>query len=46
MIDVERILDKLADGTPTEDAVREVVHSDYNDLMRETVQYLRKTYGQ
>jgi tetratricopeptide (TPR) repeat protein len=46
MIDVERILDKLSDGTPTEDAVREVVHSDYNDLMRETVQYLRKTYGQ
>jgi tetratricopeptide (TPR) repeat protein len=46
MGDVERILDRLATGASTEDAVRDVVHSDYNDLMRETAQYLRKTYGQ
>jgi tetratricopeptide (TPR) repeat protein len=46
MGDVERILDRIATGASTEEAVRDVVHSDYNDLMRETVQYLRKTYGQ
>jgi tetratricopeptide (TPR) repeat protein len=45
MGDVERILDRLAAGTSTEEAIHEVVHSDYDDLMRETVQYLRKTYG-
>jgi hypothetical protein len=25
--------------------VREVLHSDYADLMQSTAQYLRKTYG-
>jgi tetratricopeptide (TPR) repeat protein len=45
MGDIERILDHLAAGSSTEEALREVVHSDYSDLMRETVQYLRKTYG-
>ena len=45
MGDVERVLDRLAAGTSTEAALHDVVHSDYNDLMRETAQYLRKTYG-
>lgn len=45
MGDVERILDRIAAGAPTQEAVREVLHSDYDDLARETAQYLRKTYG-
>ena len=45
MSDVERILERLAAGSTTEAAVREVLHSDYNDLMQSTAEYLRKTYG-
>jgi tetratricopeptide (TPR) repeat protein len=45
MSDVERILDRIAAGSTTEEAVREVLHSDYTDLMQSTAQYLRKTYG-
>ena len=26
-------------------ALKEVLHSDYNDLMQSTAEYLRKTYG-
>jgi hypothetical protein len=28
----------------TEAALREVLHSDYEDLMKSTAEYLRKTY--
>jgi tetratricopeptide (TPR) repeat protein len=45
MGDIDRILDRLASGMPTEAALREVLHSDYNDLMQSTADYLRKTYG-
>ena len=45
MGDVERILDRIGSGMPTEAALREVLHSDYNDLMRSTADYLRKAYG-
>jgi tetratricopeptide (TPR) repeat protein len=45
MGDVERILDRLATGTATEQAVREVLHDDYGDLMRATAEYLKKNYG-
>ena len=45
MNDVERILDRLATGSGAEAAVREVLHSDYDDLMQSTAEYLRKTYG-
>jgi len=45
MGDVERILDRLAAGMSTEAALREVLHSDYNDLMQSTAEYLRKNYG-
>lgn len=45
MGDVERILDRIAAGSTTEKAVREVLHCDYADLMESTAQYLRKTYG-
>jgi tetratricopeptide (TPR) repeat protein len=45
MGDVERILDRIGAGMATEAAVREVLHSDYNDLMQSTADYLQKTYG-
>lgn len=45
MSDVERILERLAAGGTTEAAVREVLHSDYDDLGQSTAVYLRKTYG-
>src|SRR5580658_4110815 len=45
MGDVERILDRIASGSSTEAALREVLHSDYNDLMQSTAEYLGKTYG-
>jgi tetratricopeptide (TPR) repeat protein len=44
MGDIERILDRIGAGMATEAAVKEVVHSDYNDLMQSTAEYLRKTY--
>ncbi len=46
MGDIERILDRIGSGSSTEAALREVLHSDYNDLMQATAEYLRKTYGQ
>ena len=45
MGDIERILDRIAAGSSTEEALREVLHSDYNDLKQSTAEYLRKTYG-
>jgi tetratricopeptide (TPR) repeat protein len=45
MGDIERILDRIAAGSSTEQALREVLHSDYNDLMQSTGEYLLKTYG-
>jgi tetratricopeptide (TPR) repeat protein len=44
MADVERILDRIAAGASTEQAVREVLHDDYGDLMAATVGYLKKNY--
>lgn len=45
MSDVERILDHISTGATTEDALKEVLHSDYGDLMRSTNEYLKKNYG-
>jgi tetratricopeptide (TPR) repeat protein len=45
MGDVERILDRVASGSSTEEALRAVLHSDYNDVMQSTAEYLRKTYN-
>jgi len=45
MGDVERILDRIGAGMTTEAALREVLHSDYNDVMQSTAEYLRATYG-
>jgi len=45
MGDVERILDRLASGNSTEQALKDVLHDDYGDLMRSSADYLKKTYG-
>ena len=39
---MERILNRIADGSSTEAAVQEVLHSNYDDLVQATVEYLRK----
>ena len=44
MGDVERILERIGSGSSTEQALRDVLHSDYQDLMQETTDYLRKNY--
>jgi tetratricopeptide (TPR) repeat protein len=46
MGDIERILDLIANGSSTEEALRQVLHSDYDDLMQSTAEYLRRNYGQ
>lgn len=45
MGNVERILDRISTGETTEQALREVLHDDYGDLMRSTAEYLKKNYG-
>src|SRR6266478_6408407 len=45
MGDIERILDRIGAGMATEAALKEVLHSDYDDLMQSTTEYLKKTYG-
>jgi tetratricopeptide (TPR) repeat protein len=44
MGDVERILDRIASGSSTEEAMREVLHNNYSDVMQSTAEYLRKNY--
>ena len=45
MGDVERILDRIGAGMATEAALRDVLHSGYDDLMQSAAEYLRKTYA-
>lgn len=45
MGDMERILDRLAEGGSTESALKEVLHDDYGDLMQSTAEYLKKNYA-
>jgi tetratricopeptide (TPR) repeat protein len=45
MGDVQRILDRLADGETTEQALRGVMHEGYSDLMQSTADYLKKSYS-
>jgi tetratricopeptide (TPR) repeat protein len=45
MEDVERILERIAAGKTTEDAIQDVLHDDYGELMRSTTEYLKKSYG-
>jgi hypothetical protein len=44
MGDVERILNAIAEGSSTEVAIQGVLHLNYEELEKETVGYLRKTY--
>ena len=44
MGDVERILNRIAEGDSTEGAIQEVLHLNYDDLEKETIGYLRKNY--
>jgi tetratricopeptide (TPR) repeat protein len=46
MGDIERILDRIAAGRSAEEALHEVLRSDYGDLMQSTAGYLKKTYTQ
>jgi hypothetical protein len=42
--DLERILERLAAGSTTEDACRAVLREDYAEMMLATVQFLHKAY--
>ncbi len=42
--DISRLIDKTATATTPEDAVREALHCDYNDLQQQTVEYLKMEY--
>ena len=44
MTDVERILDRIAAGISTEEALHQVLHQDYDEISQATVEYLRKAY--
>lgn len=44
--DIERILDRVATESSTEDAIRSVMRVSYADLEQETVNYLKRTYLQ
>jgi len=45
MGDIERILDRIGAGMATEAALRDVLHSGYDDVMQSAAEYLRKTYA-
>jgi tetratricopeptide (TPR) repeat protein len=42
--DVQRILNSIAEGNSTEAAIQNVLHMSYEELEKETVNYLKKTY--
>jgi tetratricopeptide (TPR) repeat protein len=44
MSDIERILDRLPTAASSEEALRSVLRSDYADLEKSAVAYLKKTY--
>jgi len=44
MEDLERILDHIAAGSGTEDALHAVLHDNYADVLQFTADYLRKAY--
>jgi len=41
--DLEKILNSIGEGNSTEAAIQEVLHLNYDELEKETVNYLRKT---
>jgi len=44
MTDMERILDRIAAGISTEEALHQVLHEDYDEISQATVEYLKKAY--
>jgi tetratricopeptide (TPR) repeat protein len=44
MDDVQKILNSIAEGSSAEAAIQEVLHMNYDELQKETVNYLKKTY--
>lgn len=44
MADLNRILDRVAAGSSTEQAVKDILRDDYPELMQETAVYLKKNY--
>jgi tetratricopeptide (TPR) repeat protein len=45
MSDLQRILERLGQGSSTEAALRAIVHSDYRQLQEEVGRYLKNRYG-
>ena len=45
MSDIQRILQRIGDGTSTETALRATIHSDYGQLESELGKYLSDKYG-
>jgi len=43
---LQRILQRLAEGSSTEAALRATIHSDYGELQTEVAKYLVSKYGQ
>jgi len=46
MSDLQRVLERLGEGSSTEAALRAVIHSDYGQLEEEVGKYLASKYGQ
>jgi len=46
MSDIQRILEKLSQGSSTEAALRSTIHSDYGDLGSEVGKFLASKYGE
>ena len=46
MGDIQRILQRLAEGSSTEAALRSTIHSDYGQLESELTKYLTNKYGE
>jgi len=44
MVDMQRILDRIAAGSSTEAAIYEVLRMNYDEVIQGTAAYLRKTY--
>jgi tetratricopeptide (TPR) repeat protein len=45
MSDLQRILERLGQGSSTESALRAILHSDYGDLETQVAKYLASKYG-
>jgi hypothetical protein len=46
MSDIQRILQRLSEGSSTEAALRASIHSDYGQLESEVGKFLSSRYGQ